>query len=186
MADRGSPPGRRRSRFVEALARRRVTLGYLLAIAAFFLASPTPTSLAIGTVVGAVGEAIRIWAAGHLEKGKEVTTTGPYALTRHPLYLGSSIMGAGFAIAANHLTIAVLVLVYLAVTILAAIRTEEAHLTEKFGAHYPAYRSGDGVAPVERRFSVERALRNREYRALAGFVFVTVALYVKCFLLYSL
>lgn len=185
MGDRGHQLGRGRSRFVAALARRRVALGYVLAIAAFFLASPTPASLAIGTAVGAIGEAVRIWAAGHLEKGKEVTTTGPYALTRHPLYLGSSIMGVGFAIAANHVTIAVLVLVYLVVTITAAIRTEEAHLTEKFGAHYPTYRAG-GVAAVRRRFSVERALRNREYRALGGFIFVTVALYVKCFLLLSL
>lgn len=185
MADTRHQLGRGWSRFVAAVARRRVTIGYVLAIAAFFLASPTPTSLAIGTAAGAIGEAIRIWAAGHLEKGKEVTTTGPYALTRHPLYLGSSIMGAGFAIAANHVAIGVLVLVYLAVTIAAAIRTEEAHLTEKFGGHYPAYRAGGGE-PVERRFSVERALRNREYRALAGFVFVTVALYVKCFLLFSL
>jgi uncharacterized YccA/Bax inhibitor family protein len=185
VPDKGPQLARGWSRVLAALARRRVTLGYVLAIAAFFLASPTPASLALGTAVGAIGEAIRIWAAGHLEKGKEVTTTGPYALTRHPLYLGSSIMGAGFAIAANHVTIAVLVLVYLAVTIAAAIRTEEAHLTEKFGTHYPAYRAG-GVAPVERRFSLERVLRNREYRALAGFLFVTVALYVKCFLLFSL
>ena len=185
MADGGHRPGRGWPRFVAALARRRVTLGYVIAIGAFFLASPTPASLAIGTAVGAIGEAIRIWAAGHLEKGREVTTTGPYALTRHPLYLGSSIMGAGFAIAANHIIIAALVVIYLVVTIAAAIRTEEAHLTEKFGAHYPAYRAGEGE-PGARRFSVERALRNREYRALAGFLFVTVALYVKCFLLYSL
>ena len=61
------------------LARWRVPLGYVLAIAAFWLASPTARSLAIGAIVGAIGEAFRMWAAGHLEKGREVTTSGPYA-----------------------------------------------------------------------------------------------------------
>jgi hypothetical protein len=94
-------------------------------------------------------------------------------------------MGAGFAIGANSATIAVLVLAYLAATIIAAIRAEEEHLTEKFGGHYPAYR--DGVAATaDRRFSLDRAMRNREYRAVGGFLFVTLALYVKCYLTYAL
>ena len=153
------------------LAKWRVTLGYVLAVAALWFAAPTWTSLAIGAAVGAIGEAIRIWAAGHLEKGREVTTSGPYAVTRHPLYLGSAVMGAGFAIAAHRLLVAVLVFAYLAVTIVAAIRSEEAHLTEKFGAQYPNYRDGR-AAPVPRPFSFERAWRNREYRALVGFAAV--------------
>ena len=164
------------------LARWRVPLGYLLAIVAFWLAAPTPLSLAIGAIVGAIGEAFRIWAAGHLEKGREVTSSGPYALTRHPLYVGSSIMGAGLAIGAHSAVVAVMVGLYLAVTITAAIRSEEAHLTDKFGGDYPAYRSGS-AAPGKRRFSLERALRNREYRALAGLVLVLALLAVKCFML---
>jgi hypothetical protein len=174
-----------RARLAEALARRRVPLGYALAVVAFWLASPTPTSLAIGAVVGALGEGFRIWAAGHLEKGREVTTSGPYALTRHPLYVGSSIMGTGFAIAANSLVVAIAVFLYLTVTITAAIRSEEAHLTDKFGAHYSAYRDGT-AATADRRFSLDRALRNREYRALAGFALVLALLTVKCLLLYRL
>ena len=176
------PWPRGRARLAGALARIRVPLGYALAIVAFWLASPTATSLLVGAGVGALGEALRIWAAGHLEKGREVTTTGPYALTRHPLYAGSSIMGAGFAIGAHSVAVAVLVTAYLAVTITAAIRSEEAHLTDKFGAHYPAYREGS-AAPGDRRFSVERALRNREYRALAGFAFVLALLAAKCYFL---
>src|SRR5205823_10451638 len=79
---------------------------------------------------------------GHLEKGREVTMTGPYRFTRHPLYLGSTIMGVGLAIAAHSVIVAALVLGYLAVTLAAAIGREEEHLTEKFGAAYPAYRDG--------------------------------------------
>ena len=160
------------------LARWRVPLGYVLGAGALWFASPTPMSLAIGTAVGALGEGIRVWAAGHLEKGREVTTSGPYAMTRHPLYLGSSVMGAGFAIAAHSVVVAVLVFAYLAVTIVAAIRSEEAHLTEKFGATYPDYRDGR-AAPVARQFSFERALRNREYRALVGFLAIVAFLAVR-------
>lgn len=164
-----------------ALARRRVPLGYALALLAFWLADPTPRSLTIGAAVASAGEALRIWAAGHLEKGREVTTSGPYAFTRHPLYAGSTIMGVGFAVAAGRVAVAVLVLSYLGVTIAAAIRSEEAHLTDKFGARYPAYRDGT-TAPERRRFSVERAVRNREYRALAGvaatFALLAAKLYV--------
>ena len=164
------------------LARWRVNLGYVLGVLALWLASPTPRSLAIGAAIGAMGEALRIWAAGHLEKGREVTSTGPYAITRHPLYVGSSIMGAGLAIGAHSVAVAVMVGIYLAVTITAAIRSEEAHLTDKFGGDYPAYRSG-AAAPGKRRFSVERALRNREYRALAGLALVLALLAVKCYML---
>ena len=153
------------------IARLRVTIGFIAGMAALWLAQPTVLSLALGTTVAAIGEAIRVWAAGHLEKGREVTRSGPYALTRHPLYLGSSLIGIGLAIASASLVVAVLVVAYLAITLTAAIRTEEAHLTDKFGAAYPAYREGRGA--VERRyFSFARAMRNREYRAILGLLFV--------------
>jgi protein-S-isoprenylcysteine O-methyltransferase Ste14 len=157
------------------IARRRVTIGFISGIVVLWLSDPTERSLAIGAVVAAFGEIIRIWAAGHLEKSREVTTTGPYAFTRHPLYLGSTIVGVGFAIASASLVAAVLVLAYLAITLTAAMRTEEAHLTEKFGEAYPAYRDGRGAAQP-RRFSVARVVRNREYRALLGLLLVMIVL----------
>lgn len=163
------------------LARWRVPLGYALGGVALWLADPTATSLAIGAAVGGAGEALRIWAAGHLEKGREVTNTGPYALTRHPLYAGSTIMGAGLAIAANSIPVAVLIFAYLGVTIAAAIRSEEAHLTDKFGGHYPDYREGRSAAGT-RRFSVARAMRNKEYRAFAGYLGVLALLAARTYL----
>ena len=149
------------------LARRRVAIGFAAAVAAIWLSQPTTRTLVIGAAVAIVGEAIRIWAAGHLEKGREVTVSGPYRLTRHPLYLGSTLIGIGLAIASASLVVSLLVLTYLAVTLTAAIATEEAHLTEKFGAAYPDYREGR-AATVARRFSLARAMRNREYRAVIG------------------
>jgi protein-S-isoprenylcysteine O-methyltransferase Ste14 len=49
----------------------------------------------IGAAIAVIGESIRAGAAGHLEKSKEVTQSGPYRYTRHPLYLGSSLIGIG-------------------------------------------------------------------------------------------
>jgi len=155
------------SELARRVARHRVRLGFVAALAAFWLAHPTPRSLAIGASVSIVGQILRIWAAGHLEKGREVTASGPYRLTRHPLYVGSSIMGIGFGIASANAFAMGLVGLYLALTIGAAIRTEETHLTEKFGEAYPEYRQGR-TTDAGRRFSLRRALRNREYRSVVG------------------
>jgi protein-S-isoprenylcysteine O-methyltransferase Ste14 len=149
------------------LSRYRVRLGFLGAAAALWLAKPTLRTVAIGAAIAIAGELLRVWAAGHLEKGKEVTVSGPYRLTRHPLYAGSAIMGVGLAVAANTLATSILVLAYLVATVGAAIRSEETHLTEKFGSAYPDYREGRLPHGV-RRFSIERAMRNREYRSMTG------------------
>ncbi len=163
---------------LKVLARRRVPLGFLSGIAALWHADPTPRTLMIGAIVAAIGEGVRIWAAGHLEKGREVTMSGPYRLTRHPLYLGSTIIGIGLAIASASVVVALLVVVYLVVTLTAAIATEEAHLTAKFGEAYPEYREGR-TAGASRRFSMARAMRNREYRAVLGLLAVLALLTFK-------
>jgi protein-S-isoprenylcysteine O-methyltransferase Ste14 len=160
------------------IARLRVTIGFVAGAVVLWLAEPTWRTLAIGGLVALAGEAVRVWAAGHLEKGREVTTSGPYAFTRHPLYVGSSIIGVGLVIASASAIVAVMILAYLAITLTAAIRTEEAHLTEKFGAAYPDYRAGR-VAVESRQFSLARAMRNREYRAMLGLVIVMAMLAVK-------
>ena len=84
------------------------------------------------------------------------------------------MIGVGLAVACAHVLVGVLVVAYLAVTLTAAIATEEAHLTEKFGEAYPAYRAGR-ASGAPRRFSVQRAWRNREYRAVFGLL-ATLAL----------
>jgi protein-S-isoprenylcysteine O-methyltransferase Ste14 len=160
---------------LKRLARRRVALGFLAGVVALWLSTPTPRSLAAGAAVAIVGELIRIWAAGHLQKGQEVTSSGPYRLTRHPLYLGSAIIGIGLVIASASVLVGVLVVTYLAVTLSAAIATEEAHLTQKFGGAYPAYREGR-ASETDRRFSAARAIANREYRAVIGLVAVLALL----------
>lgn len=149
------------------LARRRVALGFVVAVVAILLANPTWSSWRTGLLIAGLGEAVRVWAAGHLEKSREVTRSGPYRWTRHPLYVGSSIMALGIVIASRSPLLAVLAGVYMTATIVAAVRAEEAFLRRTFGDAYDRYRRSE-AEPMPRRFSIERAVRNREYRAVAG------------------
>jgi len=156
------------------LARTRVALGFVFGVLVLVLAQPSAASLAIGMSVAVCGELIRIWAAGHLRKSREVTVSGPYRWVAHPLYVGSSVMGAGLAIASASLPVTVLIVVYLAATLTAAIKSEEAFLRRTFGDQYDLYRSGVEAKRRERggasgrAFSLQQAMANREYRAVAG------------------
>jgi protein-S-isoprenylcysteine O-methyltransferase Ste14 len=157
----------RRARLAEALARRRVPLGFLFGAIVLWFAEPTWATLIAGGVLAAIGESIRIWAAGHLEKSREVTRSGPYRWMRHPLYLGSSLIAAGIAVASDSRIVAALVAIYVFTTIPAAILSEEAHLREKFGGDYDAYKTRQ-AAPMVRHFSAARARYNREHHTIAG------------------
>lgn len=152
---------------IHVLARRRVALGFVTALATIVLAHPTWGTWRAGFVVALVGEAVRIWAAGHLEKGREVTRSGPYRWTRHPLYVGSTIIALGIVIAARSMSVGALAALYMAATLTAAIRTEEAFLRRAFGDDYERYRASR-AEPMPRHFSLARAIRNREHRSGAG------------------
>lgn len=164
---------------VRALARRRVHLGFLCAVLVLWLADPTFASLVWGGVVAAGGEALRVWAAGHLTKSREVTMSGPYRWMAHPLYVGSAIMGAGLAIASARVAAAIVIGVYLGATILAAVKSEEAFLRVRFGDRYDDYRRGAVARGSARRFSLEQAIANREYRAVAGLAGAVLLLVLK-------
>lgn len=164
------------------LARMRVPLGFLCAGAVLWLARPTPRSLVIGGVIALMGEAIRFWAAGHLEKGREVTQSGPYRITRHPLYAGSAIIALGAAVASARLSAMLIIAAYMAATIVSAIRHEEASMRAAFGDAYDTYAHSRG-APVERRFSLARALKNKEHEAVAGLAAVAAILAAKALFL---
>ena len=164
-----------------ALARKRVPLGFVFGALVLWLAAPTPPSLAVGAAIAALGEALRIWAAGHLNKSREVTSSGPYRWFAHPLYVGSSILGAGLAVACWSAIVAALIAVYLTVTLTAAIASEEAFLRGTFGDRYDRYRRGAGgdAEAARRRFSLRQARANREYRAVVGLVLAILLLTLK-------
>lgn len=154
----------------DRLARWRVTLGFVFGVVVFWLARPTGPSIASGVGVALVGEGIRFWAAGHLDKSREVTSSGPYRWLAHPLYVGSSVIGAGLAMASGSVAAAIAIALYLTVTLTAAIRKEEAFLRGAFGDRYDQYRHGNGTSTTDsgRRFSLAQAIANGEHRTVIG------------------
>jgi protein-S-isoprenylcysteine O-methyltransferase Ste14 len=170
-------------RAMARLARLRVALGFACGAMVLWLAEPTRGSVMAGGVVACLGEAIRIWAAGHLHKAREVTSSGPYRWSAHPLYVGSSVMGAGLAIASGRALVAALIAGYLIVTLTVAARTEEGFLRRAFGDSYDRYRRGEEAADRAgasgRRFSLAQAMANHEHRALIGLVLAVLLLALK-------
>jgi len=170
-------------------ARLRVPLGFGLGLAYLVFSQPSLRRLEAGVGVALAGLAVRGWAAGHLDKNQSLATSGPYASTRNPLYLGSLFIGLGFAIAGGSWTLGgafagLFLLVYWPV-----IRREEDYLRKKFGAVYDRY--ADGVpllfpmglprrdtAPGE-RFRWQRYRKNREYEAAIGYAAGVVFLALK-------
>ena len=67
-------------------------------VALILLANPNPYSVVIGGILVGIGESMRIWAAGHLQRNAEVTTSGPYAYLRDPLYFGRLFLLVGFCV----------------------------------------------------------------------------------------
>jgi protein-S-isoprenylcysteine O-methyltransferase Ste14 len=166
---------------IVALARWRVALGFVCGALVLWLAQPTAETLAAGAAIAIGGECLRLWAAGHLNKAREVTISGPYRWFAHPLYVGSSIMGVGLAVASNRISAAGLIVLYLVVTLTAAVRNEETFLRRTFGDRYDRYRRGTvDVAPrSRRRFSLAQAAANREHRALVGLAVAVLLLMLK-------
>jgi protein-S-isoprenylcysteine O-methyltransferase Ste14 len=173
-------PATRAGRVSESLARRRVPIGFAAGALVWWLARPSVDLLRAGIFIACVGEALRIWAAGHLYKSREVTVSGPYRFVRHPLYVGSTIMGAGLAVASGNIAAAGVIALYLAATFAAAIGTEEAFLRQAFGDQYDRYRSGASLDPHgSRAFSVRQAIVNREYRSIVGLAVAVLLLFLK-------
>lgn len=174
------------NKWSRAARRIRVPLGFVFAGLYFWLARPGWASLAVGGVIAASGLALRAAASGHVRKNCELTTTGPYAYTRNPLYLGSLILALGFAVASLNVWIFGLVVVIFAAVYLPVIQAEEQFLAARF-PEYGAYarqvpRLGIRLAGGSRaqgRFSLDLYLQHREYNALLGAALMMTALAVK-------
>lgn len=174
---------------LDFFAHWRVRLGYLLTIVVLLLARPTPRSILLGSIVGILGLATRAYAAGYLHKQEVLTTAGPYARTRNPLYLGSSLLAAGVALATHSWWAAALLLFYFALVYSLVMRREEAEMRRKHGAAFDAYAaavplffprltSGTKTATTTGGFSWRQYWKNHEYQATIGFLLLLVALAV--------
>ena len=121
------------------LTRIRVPVGFLLAGLYFYLAQPIWPIWLFGSGLAFLGILLRAWAAGHVRKNDQLAVTGPYALTRHPLYLGSFVIGIGFSLAGWSLSILVVFLLCFLLLYGPVMRAEEEHLRHLFARQYPDY-----------------------------------------------
>ena len=167
----------------------RVPLGFGVAALVFYFSAPTPAFMLAGFPVALLGLTFRAAAAGVIQKDAVLAQTGPYRLTRNPLYLGSFLLAMGFAVMSGSLASATILLVGFVIVYPTVMRKEERHLAGLFGEEFGRFRSRIPLffprrlnAWVFEGFSVEQYLSNREYNALAGFVGATAVLLVKMFL----
>jgi len=169
------------------VARRvRVPLGFIFAIVYVWLARPTPSSLIFGALATIPGLILRGLASGHVQKDKQLTTSGPYAYTRNPLYLGSLLMAAGFAIAARSWWIVVVMVLMFALIYIPVIAGEERYLRRTFAEYDEYVRNVPRIFPRLTRFGVQQSAysaarfwKHREYEASIGCVVVMAILVLK-------
>lgn len=174
------------------IKRIRLKLMWLLVPVYFLLAEPTTLSILAGLPLALLGGALRAWAAGTIHKNKVLSTGGPYAYTRNPLYLGTFLLGLGVATASGQPLLVAAFLLFFVLVYTETIKREEDRLASLFGADYEAYRARVprlfprpwGRARAERvaaaveahRFRVGRYLGNREYQMILGLAAVFIIL----------
>jgi protein-S-isoprenylcysteine O-methyltransferase Ste14 len=171
------------------IARRiRVPLGFAFAAFYVWIARPSWISLAVGTLVAIPGILLRALASGHVKKNEELTTSGPYAYTRNPLYLGSLVMAVGFAIAARSLWVLLVTIILFVAIYLPVIRSEESFLRATFAAFDDYARNVPRLLPrltayqkLDGSFSRSLYWQHREYNAILGTAAVLAALMAKLF-----
>jgi len=174
--------------YADWAARWRVPLHFAVAVVALAFAWPRTELLAGGAALVAAGLAVRAWAAGHLRKEQPLTTTGPYAHMRHPLYFGTAVILAGFAVACGRAWLALLLAAYFVFLFVPVMRREERERSKltlegyaEYAAQVPAfwprlraYKAAGG------KFDFSLYLRNREWRAALGCGAALAVLWAKC------
>ena len=176
------------------VARRiRVPLGFAFAILYFWLARPTWRFVGIGALFIALGLLLRALASGHVQKNEALAMSGPYAYTRNPLYLGSLLIGTGFALAARSWWVAGILAVMFFAIYIPVIRDEEKFLREKFPEFEEYARRVPRILPrisparlgqAGGAFSAELYAKHREWNALLGSGVLLAALIARMLLLH--
>jgi protein-S-isoprenylcysteine O-methyltransferase Ste14 len=158
--------------------RTRVPFGTVLGITFLLLMHPSTRSLWLGGVIALAGALLRLWAAGHIEKGRVLTQGGPYAFTRNPLYLGSFLMALGIIIAGQGYWLLLPFGAFFAVFYYPVMRAEEQELLQGYGDKFIEYSERvplffpnfHKAHYASSTFLWSRVVRNREHRTLAGLI----------------
>jgi len=125
--------------FYRYIVRRRVRWGFAVGIAFLLFARPSTASVFWGFWVALVGEALRTWASGTIVKTEELTTSGPYRLTRNPLYVGNFLIGLGVAVMGGRLWLLLLFLALFLPVYRTLVLKEEKRLLERYGDAFLEY-----------------------------------------------
>ncbi|HEX9188096.1 MAG TPA: isoprenylcysteine carboxylmethyltransferase family protein [Vicinamibacteria bacterium] len=157
-------------------SRYRVAAGWAVGVLVFALARPTPVSLLLGLPLAVAGEAIRLWASGHIEKTLRLATGGPYAHSRNPLYVGSVLIALGVAVACASPWVVLAVAAYFLAFYPSVMREEAAFLARKFPDEHEAWAAAVPLfrprltpgGPRASRFDLARVRVNREWRTAAA------------------
>ena len=136
------------------LRRLRLRAVWLLIVPFYIYAAPTTILMRWGAGISAAGLVLRAWAAGSIRKDRELATTGPYAHIRHPLYLGSFVLGTGVTIAGGQWPLGVAFLVFFFLVYRATVHREAEELEASFGESYRVY--ANQVPPVLPRIKAYR------------------------------
>lgn len=166
--------------YADLVAKLRVPSGFLLVAAFLWFSDPSWESLGWGVPVCLAGLALRAWAAGHLKKNLQLTTSGPFAYIRNPLYVGTLTVAAGVVIAARRWELGVIFAAVFLLVYLPVVELEEQHLAELFpgfGAYkqrVPKLLPRPGRPPTfigsTEPFRWSQYMSNREYEAGIGFL----------------
>jgi protein-S-isoprenylcysteine O-methyltransferase Ste14 len=154
-------------------------------------------TLFAGGAIALLGLAFRAWSAGHIRKNDALATSGPYAHTRNPLYLGSFVLGLGFTIASGRPWLGLLFAALFLGIYLPVMRVEASTLSQLFGDDYARYAAAvplfipritayrdPKTAGV--KFDPGLYLRYREYQAALGLALAWIILAVLSLTKYSL
>jgi protein-S-isoprenylcysteine O-methyltransferase Ste14 len=171
--------------YSEVAKRLRLPLGFILGISYLLFARPTPLTLSVGGVIALIGVVIRAWASGHISKNERLATSGPYAHTRNPLYFGSFLIAAGFAVA-WHWEFLLLVVAFFALIYAPTMGRERANIAGRFPDEYELYAANvpvfvprptpwSATHPEEdERFSFSLYMKHGEWKAGLTYLFVMV------------
>ena len=160
----------------KAAQKIRVPAALVLGAGFLFLMHPSTRSLWIGGVVASVGLSLRIWAAGHLAKGRSLARGGPYAFSRNPLYLGSLVMATGIMLAGQSYWLLLPLGIFYGAIYYPVMRAEESELLAVYGNEFQDYAGKvplfvpnfGGTPGAASTFSWSRVVQNGEHRNAAG------------------
>lgn len=126
---------------IKRFLRLRFAVLYPLGVYMLIFAVPDDGLMPWGILIMAAGIAMRLWSNGYAIKMDKLTTSGPYALVRNPLYVGTGLIVLGAMVMFKLLWVGVIFFAFVALAYTRTIRSEEKMLADKFGAAYLDYRA---------------------------------------------